>query len=150
MTDETLHENLDPNIPEESSMPEILEPLEAGPTSDPEFKIEKKKYDPAWGQLFAVLLFVFAIVIYILTAESESPFVLVVPIICLLFGLLGWIAGKDRDAGAFGFGLGFFFFMPGLVAILGVDRRPLCPRCGTRISGKAVICPGCHCRLRWD
>jgi len=57
--------------------------------------------------------------------------------------------GHSRNATGAGFYCGLVFGPLGLIAMLGIDDRPKCPKCFTRLNGPVKICPGCHSRLRW-
>jgi len=62
---------------------------------------------------------------------------------------LGGAVGRPRMAYATGCFLGLFFGPLGVLAALGIDKRPQCPQCASRLNGLAKECPSCHARLVW-
>jgi hypothetical protein len=61
--------------------------------------------------------------------------------------IAGSIAGRSLPlAGAL---LGFFLGPVGVVAALGLDGRPQCPRCAGRLDGCGRICQYCAAELEW-
>lgn len=62
---------------------------------------------------------------------------------------LGGAVGRPRMAYVTGCFLGLFFGPLGVFAAFGIDKRPKCPQCSTRLNGLAKECPACHARLVW-
>lgn len=62
---------------------------------------------------------------------------------------LGGAVGRPRMAYITGCFLGLFFGPLGVFAAFGIDKRPKCPQCSTRLNGLAKECPACHARLVW-
>lgn len=66
---------------------------------------------------------------------------------------LGGIIGTYRGLPGIGMILGLVFGPLGLLALLGMDARPMCPHCGTRLnqpSGRGPkCCAGCRQVLVW-
>jgi RNA polymerase subunit RPABC4/transcription elongation factor Spt4 len=62
---------------------------------------------------------------------------------------LGGAVGRPRMAYVTGCFLGLFFGPLGVFAAFGIDKRPQCPQCASRLNGLAKECPSCHARLVW-
>ena len=71
-------------------------------------------------------------------------------VIWLVCGFIGYAIGINKQAGAFGFWLGFLLGPLGVIAAALVDRRPPCPTCGTKLNGHPSICPACKSKFKWD
>ncbi len=67
----------------------------------------------------------------------------------VICALLGGAVGKPRMAYLTGLFLGLFFGPLGVFVAYGIDKRPQCPHCTTRLNGLARQCPMCHARLLW-
>ena len=64
-------------------------------------------------------------------------------------GFLGAVIGQcRRDLGG-GLLLGLVFGPLGVIAALGLDGRPCCPRCGGRLDSMGRVCQHCRVLLGW-
>ncbi len=63
--------------------------------------------------------------------------------------ILGGAVGRPRMAYVTGIFLGLFFGPLGVFAAFGIDKRPQCLHCFSRLNGLASECPSCHSRLIW-
>ena len=64
-------------------------------------------------------------------------------------GIAGACAGMRRNAEVPGFALGILLGPVGVIAALGLDQRPQCPRCAARLDGRGKICQHCQSPLLW-
>jgi hypothetical protein len=81
------------------------------------------------------------------TAELASVLISGLLAWIIVGGLLGGIIGSFKKATDVGTMLGALFGPLGLIAALGIDGRPECPRCGERLWKVTETCPHCHARL---
>ncbi|MHC4404159.1 MAG: GYF domain-containing protein [Planctomycetota bacterium] len=79
-------------------------------------------------------------------ALAVAGFYLLSIIIC---AALGAAIGRTKMARITGALLGLCFGPLGLLAAFGIDKRPLCPQCYSRLNGMAKECPACHAQLIW-
>ena len=67
--------------------------------------------------------------------------------------LAAGMAAESRNASFRGTAAGFLFGPLGVIAALGFDNRPMCPRCGGRLNTDLMlrpeICQHCHVALKW-
>jgi hypothetical protein len=61
-----------------------------------------------------------------------------------MFGVLGFLIAKDKEAGCLGALLGFLLGPFGLIAAFFIDQRPRCPKCYEHVHVNSSVCP--HCR----
>ena len=64
-------------------------------------------------------------------------------------GIAGTFAGHRRQACEGGFLLGILLGPVGVIAALGLEGRPQCPRCAGLLDGRGKICQHCHVPLDW-
>ena len=68
----------------------------------------------------------------------------------IICGIIGSVIGSQKEAGVTGFWLGLLLGPIGIAIALGVDGRPCCPNCGTRLNGHPAQCPQCQTRfIEW-
>jgi hypothetical protein len=74
------------------------------------------------------------------------PVLIVIWVIC---GFIGYAIGSNKNAGGFGFVLGFLLGPIGVVAAALADMRAACPHCGTKLNGQPANCPACKTKFYW-
>jgi hypothetical protein len=88
----------------------------------------------------------------------SSEVAIVCVIVWLLCPIADGVAASGKEAVLFGVLCGLLLGPLGVVAALGLDDRPKCPRCGERLNsdrgkttGRKILfstCPHCHCDLQ--
>jgi hypothetical protein len=64
--------------------------------------------------------------------------------------ILAYCVGHSKDAGQDAVVAAVVFGPLGLLAALGFDGRPRCPRCAGRLDGRGEICQHCRTPLFWN
>ncbi|MHC4181494.1 MAG: hypothetical protein ACYSWU_28680 [Planctomycetota bacterium] len=79
-------------------------------------------------------------------ALAVSGFYLFSVVVC---AFLGGAIARPKMARITGSLLGLCLGPLGIIAAFGMDKRPQCPQCYSRLDGLAKECPSCHARLIW-
>ena len=69
-------------------------------------------------------------------------------VLWIICGIIGSVIGSQKEAAGKGFWLGLLLGPIGIAIALGVDSRPCCPNCGTRLNGRPLQCPQCQTRFQ--
>ena len=67
-------------------------------------------------------------------------------VLSFIFGIIGYLMGKNRGIPLWGAVAGFFLGIFGICIIAIVRSKDFypCPHCRTRVSLFAAVCPHCH------
>lgn len=81
--------------------------------------------------------------------QAAVFFVSVVLFWAILWGWLGSLAGRGKNAAVAGALLAILLGPLGVLVACFLDQRPTCPVCGNRLNGRPVLCGGCRTSLTW-
>ncbi|MFN9080899.1 MAG: hypothetical protein ACK5X8_10165 [Planctomyces sp.] len=71
-------------------------------------------------------------------------------IAALVFGVIGYRLGGQKEAAWEGFFYGLLFGPVGVVFAGLLDRRNSCPECGERFNGRPNRCGACGTKFQWN
>ncbi len=82
--------------------------------------------------------------------DAKVEYVVLYAVVGLIFGVLGYKVGSQKEAGFEGFLYGCMFGPFGALIACFLDRRANCPHCGTKLNGMPQVCPACRTEFKWN